>query len=99
MPFEPNYAYYPCVSYKKDVDPNSKFKAVDELTKKLRNLIAVCRKNPQHAQKLQKRANNKGIKPKSYAHSEEVWLNSKYIKTKRNQKLGAKFFALLFCTW
>ena len=31
-------------------------------------------------------------KPKSYSLSEKVWLNSKYIKTKRNQKLEAKFF-------
>ena len=32
------------------------------------------------------------MKPRSYAPSKKVWLNSKYIKTKHNQKLEAKFF-------
>ena len=32
------------------------------------------------------------MKPQSYAPGEKVWLNSKYIKTKQNQKLEAKFF-------
>ena len=32
------------------------------------------------------------MKPQSYAPRENVWLNSKYIKTKRNQKFEAKFF-------
>ena len=54
--------------------------------------MILCCVNLYHAQKLQKQAHNKGIKPKSYAPSEKVWLNSKYIKTKCNQKLEAKFF-------
>ena len=33
------------------------------------------------------------MKPQSYAPGKKVWLNSKYMKTKRNRKLGAKFFA------
>ena len=49
-------------------------------------------KNLYHAQELQKRSHNKGVKPKSYVFDDKVWLNSKYIKTKRNQKLEAKFF-------
>ena len=32
------------------------------------------------------------MKPKSYAPGGKVWLNSKYIKTKQNLKLEAKFF-------
>ena len=56
--------------------------------------MTICPKNLYHAQKLQKQAHNKGIKPKNYALSEEVWLSSKYIKTKQNQKLRAKFFRL-----
>ena len=39
-------------------------------------------------------AHNKGVKPSSYALSDKVCLNSKYIKTKRNQKLEAKFLKL-----
>ena len=54
MPFELNYEYHLCVFYKEDVDPCSRSKAADELTKELRNLIAVCKENLQHAQKLQK---------------------------------------------
>ena len=53
--------------------------------------MALYRENLQHAQELQKRAHNKGTKPKSYTFSKKVWLNSKYIKIKCNQKLEAKF--------
>ena len=56
--------------------------------------MAACRKNLQHAQKLQKRAYDKGTKPKSYAFGKKIWLNSKYIKTKRNQKRKANLFGL-----
>ena len=54
--------------------------------------MTVCRKNFQHAQKLQKRASNKSLKPKSYTPGDKIWLISKYIKTKQNLKLEAKFF-------
>ena len=55
--------------------------------------MAICQANLQHAQNLLKQANNKGIKPENYAFDEKVWLNSKYIKIKQNQKLEAKFYA------
>ena len=55
--------------------------------------MTICRENLYHTQELQKRAHNKGTKPKSYALGNKVWLNSKSIKTKRNRKLEAKFFA------
>ena len=48
-PFELNCGYHPRVSYEEDVDPRSRSKAADELTEELRNLMAVCRKNLQHA--------------------------------------------------
>ena len=54
--------------------------------------MIVCRKNLYHVQKLQKQAHNKGVKPRSYVSGKQVWLNSKYIKTKCNRKLEAKFF-------
>ena len=50
------------------------------------------KKNLYHAQELQKRAYNKGVKPRSHAPSDKVWLNIKHIKTKQNRKLEAKFF-------
>ena len=52
--FELNCGYHPRVSYEEDIDPRSKSKVANELTKKFRNLMAACRKNLQHAQKLQK---------------------------------------------
>ena len=91
-PFELNCGYHPRMSYEEDVDPRSKSKSADELSAKLRELMIVCRENLHHAQELQKRAYNKGVKPRRYASSDKVWLNSKYIKTKQNRKLGAKFF-------
>ena len=91
-PFKLNCGYHPRISYEENVDPRSRSKAADELTEELRNLMAACRENLQHAQELQKRAHDKGTKPRSYAPGEKVWLNSKYIKTKRNRKLEAKFF-------
>ena len=52
----------------------------------------ICQQNLLHAQKLQKRVHNKSVKPQSYTPGEKIWLNSKYIETKQNQKLEAKFF-------
>ena len=94
MSFKLNCRYSLCVFYKKIFDLRFRSKAADELTKKLRNLIATYRENLQHAQELQKRAHDKRIKSRSYASSKKAWLNSKYIKNKRNQKLEAKFFGL-----
>ncbi len=54
--------------------------------------MEVCCQNLLHAQELQKRAHDKRVKSRRYAPSEKIWLNSKYIKTKRNKKLESKFF-------
>ena len=91
-PFELNCGYQPRMLYKEDVDPCSQSKLADELLVELRELMIVCQENLHHAQELQKRAHTKGVKPRSYAPSEKVWLNSKYIKIKCNRKLDAKFF-------
>ena len=90
--FELNCGYQPRGSYEADVDSRSQSKSADELSAELRELMIVCRENLHHAQELQKRAHDKGVKPRSYAPGEKVWLNSKYIKTKCNRKLEAKFF-------
>ncbi len=91
-PFKLNCGYYPKVSFKEDVDPCSRSCSANELTKELKELIEVCCQNLLHRQELQKRAHDKGVKNRSYALGEKVWLNSKYIKTKRNKKLESKFF-------
>ena len=92
--FELNCKYHPRVSYKEDLDPRSKSKTAEELSSKLRNLIAICQQNLHHAQKLQKRAHNKGVKPRSYFPGNKVWLSSKHLRTKWNRKLEAKFLGL-----
>ena len=91
-PFELNCGYYHQMLYKEDVNSRSQSKSADELLAELRELMIVCQENLHHTQELQKRAYNKGAKLWSYALGEKVWLNSKYIKTKRNWKLKAKFF-------
>ena len=91
-PFELNFDYYCQMLYEEDVNPRFQSKSADKLSAELRELIIVCQENLYHAQELQKRAHNKEVKPRSYALGEKVWLNSKYIKTKCNRKLKAKFF-------
>ena len=91
-PFELNCGYHLWMSYEEDVDPHSQFKSADELLAELKELMIVCQENLHHAQELLKRTHDKRVKPRSYTSSEKVWLNSKYIKTKRNQKLEVKFF-------
>ena len=91
-PFELNYSFHPRVFFEDDVDPRSRSRSANELAKELRELIEICQQNLFHAQELQKRTHNKSVKPRSYAPGEKVWLNSKYIKTKQNRKLEAKFF-------
>ena len=90
--FELNSDYHPRMLYKEEVDSRSKSKSVDELSAELRELKDVCRENLHHAQELQKRAHNKGVKPRKYVSDDKVWLNSKYVKTKQNRKLKAMFF-------
>ena len=94
MPFELNCGYHFWVSYEEDINFRSKSKSANELSAELRELITVCEENLYHAQKLQNQAHNKGVKPKTYAPGDKVWLNSKYFKTKQNRKLEAKFFGL-----
>ena len=94
IPFELNCDFYPQAFYKEDVNPRSWSKSADELAINLRELITICRKNLYHSQELQKCYYDKHAKPRSYVPGNKVWLNSKYIKTKQNRKLEAKFFGL-----
>ena len=70
--FEWNCGYHLRMSYEDNVDPRSKSKSADDLLAELRELMIVCRENLYHAQELQKRAHDKGVKPKSYALSDKV---------------------------
>ena len=95
-PFELNCGYHLWFSYKEDLDPRSKSRTAEELSSELRELMIVCQQNLHHAQELQKRAHNKGVKPQSYAPGDKVWLSSKHLKTKRNCKLKAKLLSLFW---
>ncbi len=90
--FELNCGYHPRVSFEEDVDPRSRSRSANKLSKELTELIEVCCQNLFHTQELQKRAHDKGVKSGNYAPGEKLWLNSKYIKTIRNKKLESKFF-------
>ena len=92
MLFELNYGYHPWMLYNKEVNFCYKSKLADEVSAKQRELIIIHQKNLYYAHKLQKKAHDKGVKPWSIANSNKVWLNNKYIKTKQNEKLEAKFF-------
>ena len=94
IPFELNCGYYPCIFFQKDINFRFRLKSADELSAELRDLMTVCRENLHHAQEFQKQAHNKGVKLKNYVFDDKVWFNSKYIKTKHNRKLEAKFFKL-----
>ena len=93
-PFKLNCGSYRCVFFKEDTDSCFQSKTAKELSSKLKKLITFCQKNLYRTQELQKQDHNKGVKPRTYALDDKVWLNSKYIKTKQNRKLEAKFFRL-----
>ena len=90
--YELNCNYYPCVFSEKDINHYTWSKIAKKVLAELQKLMTVCYENFYHAQKLQKQANNKGVKPRSYVFDNEVWLNNKYIKTKQSWKPEAKFF-------
>ena len=94
--FKLNCGYYLWMLYKKEVDSHSKSKPANELLAELREKMIVCQENLHHNQELPKQAHDKRIKPQNYNSKEKVWLNSKYIKTKHNHKLKAKFFGLFW---
>ena len=78
--------------YKENIDLCFQSKLADKLSAELQKLMIVCQKNLYYTKKLQKQAHNKGVKPQNYASGKKIWLNSKYIKTKRNRKLEENFF-------
>lgn len=77
--FELNYGYHSHMSYEKDINFCFKLKSADRLLTELQKLIPIYKKNLHHTQELQKQAQNKARKPKSYAFNNKVWSNSKYV--------------------
>ena len=89
--FKFNCGYHYYVFFEEDTNFYFQSKTAKELSSELRKIMIVCRENLHHAQELQKRAHNKSVNPKSYALGDKVWLNNKYIKSKQNRNLEAKF--------
>ena len=94
IPFELNCGYHLCVSFNEETDLCPQLKTANKLSTNLQELMTVWRENLYYTQNFQKQAYNKSVKPRSYAPSDKVWLNNKYIKNKQNRKLEAKFFGL-----
>ena len=92
LPFKLNYGYHSKMSFEENVDSHSKSCSTDKQVGELKKLMEVYCQNLLHAQELQKKAYDKEIKSRSYGPGEKVWLNSKYIKTKKKKKLESKFF-------
>ncbi len=90
--FKYNCGYHLKVFFKEDVDPYLRSRCTNKLVQWLRELIKVYCQNLLYAQELKKRAYDKRVKSCSHTQDEIVWLNSKYIKTKRNKKLENMFF-------
>ncbi len=70
--FKLNCGYHPRVSFEEDVDPRLRFRSANELAEELKELMEVCYQNLFHAQELQKRAYDKGVKSCSYTPDEKV---------------------------
>ena len=92
-PFELNCGYHPWDTYKEDFDFRSKSRTAEKLSSELQEWMTVGQQKLHHTQELQKRGHNKGVKPQSYILGEKVWLSSKYLKTRRNLNLEAKFLS------
>ena len=93
-PFELNCGYHLRVFYEEDLDLCPKSRTAEKQSSQLRELMTICQQNLHYAQELQKQGHDKEVKPRSYAPGDKVWLSSKYLKTKRNRKLEAKFLGL-----
>ena len=70
--FELHCGYHLQILYEEEVDSHSQSISADELSEELRELMILYCKNLHHAQEFQKRAHNKGVKPRSYAPGKKV---------------------------
>lgn len=65
-PSKLNCGYHFCLSFKEDIDLGSQSKIAEDFTNGLKDLLIIYLKNLIYIQKLQKQAQNKGVKPGSY---------------------------------
>lgn len=91
--FKLKFNYYHYVFFKDKTNQHSKFCSINKLSKKLKELILICLHNLFNTHKLQKQTYDKDVKLWCYILANKIWLKSKYIKIKPNQKLEIKFFS------
>ena len=70
--FKFNCSYNHKVFFEEDIDFHLRSYSANKLAKELRELMEVCYQNLLHAQKLQKRAHDKGVKSRSYILGKKV---------------------------
>lgn len=97
-PFEANLGYSPRMSWDEDVDPKSRSRAAVDNAKHLATLMGVCKEAILAAQETQATYANRHRKSREYSVGDYVWLNTKYIRTKRNRKLEFKNFGPFLIT-
>lgn len=83
-PFKLNCGYHLCISNQKDINSCSQSKLTNNLADEFKEFRVIYWENLKYTQDFQKEIYNNGTKPKSYAHNDKIWLNSKYIKIKQN---------------
>ncbi len=97
-PFEANLGYEPRMSWDEDIDPKSRSRAAVDNANHLFTLIGVCKDAILAAQQSQEEYANRHRKSRDYKVGDRVWLNTKYIRTKRNRKLEFKHFGPFLIT-
>ncbi len=70
--FKLNCGFHLWAFYEEDVNPRSQLKLTNELATEFRELMAVYKKNLQHAQEFQKRYHNKHTKFKTHVLGNKV---------------------------
>ena len=90
--FKFNCGYHLRISFEDEYNACSKSFLAKRLALELRELINIYHQNFLHIQDFQKQTHDKELKSWSFTLGEKIWLNSKYIKTKKDRKFKTKFF-------
>ena len=91
-PFETNLGYSPRISWDENIDSKSRSQTAVDNAKHLFTLMNVYKDAILTAQQSQTEYVNKHRKSRDYKVDDLIWLNTKYLKTKRNRKLKFKNF-------
>lgn len=70
--FKYNCNYHPRNFFEDQANLYSKFYSAKQLAKKLQDPMSICQQNLLYAHQLQKQANDKGVKSRSYAPGKKI---------------------------